>query len=90
VFKGSDRVMSPSGESELISLLTEIRSDIRQIKSDLQSLLRHLKQQQQKPTPPPSSSTDDKPTDIERAQSGSPEDVLRYLRLTRGEDDAGE
>jgi hypothetical protein len=28
--------------------------------------------------------------DIERAPSGSPEDVLRYLREMRGEDDAGE
>jgi hypothetical protein len=59
--------MSPSGESELISLLTEIRSDIRQMKSDLQSLLRLLKQQQQKPTSPPSPSGDDTPNDIERA-----------------------
>ena len=79
------RVMSPSGEDKLILLLIEIQSDIRQMKSDLQSLLRLLRQQQQKPTPPPSSSSDDTPNDIERAQSGSPEDVLRYLRETRGE-----
>jgi hypothetical protein len=82
------RVMSPSGEDKLILLLTEIHSDIRQMKSDLQSLLALLKQQQ-KPTPP-STSSDDTPNDIERAQSGSPEDVLRYLQETRGEDGAEE
>jgi hypothetical protein len=59
VFKGTDRVMSPSGESELISLLTEIYPDIQQTKSDLKSLLRLLKQQQQKPTSPPSFSSGD-------------------------------
>jgi hypothetical protein len=83
-------VMSPSAEEKLISLLTEMHSDIRQIKSDLQSLLPLLIQQQQKPTPPPPSISDDTLNDIERAPSGSPEDVLRYLRETRGEDDAGE
>jgi hypothetical protein len=31
--------MSPSTEDKLISLLTEIHSDIRQMKSDLQSLI---------------------------------------------------
>jgi hypothetical protein len=82
------RVMSPSGEDKLLSLLTEIHSDIRQIKSDLQSPL--LKQQQQRPSPGRSSGSDDTPNAIESAQSGSPEDVLRYLRDTRGEDDAGE
>jgi hypothetical protein len=81
------RVMSPSGEDKLILLLTEIHSDIRQMKSDLQSLLALLKQQQ-KPTPP-STSSDDTPNDIERAQSGSPEEVLHYLRETRGDDDTG-
>ena len=84
------RVMSPSGEDKLLSLLTEIHSDIRQIKSDLQSLLTLLKQQQQRPSPGRSSGSDDTPNAIESAQSGSPEDVLRYLRDTRGEDDAGE
>jgi hypothetical protein len=73
--------MSASGEDKLLSLLTEIHSDIRQIKSDLQSLLTLLKQQQQKPTTPASSSSsDDAANAIESAQSGSPEDVLRYLR----------
>jgi hypothetical protein len=81
--------MSPSTEDKLILLLTEIHSDIRQIKSDPQSLLPLLKQQQQN-SAPPSSISDDMANDIERAQSGSPEDVLRYLRETRGEDDAGQ
>ena len=78
-------VTSPSTEDKLILLLTEIRSDILQMKSDLQSLLRLLKQQQQRPTPPPSLSSDDIANGIESAQSGSPEEVLRYLRETRGE-----
>jgi hypothetical protein len=82
--------MSPSTEDKLILLLMEIRSDIWQMKSDLQSLMRLLKRQQQKSTPPSSSSGVDTPNDIERAQSGSPEDVLRFLRETRGEDDTGD
>jgi len=79
--------MNPSGEDKLISLLIEIHSDIRQIKYDLQSLLTLLKQQQQKPTPVSFSNSDDTANAVESAQSGSPEDVLRYLRKTRGEDD---
>jgi hypothetical protein len=82
--------MDPSGEDKLISLLTEIHSDIRQIKSDLQSLLTLLKQQQQRPTPASFSDSDDTRDIIESAQSGSPEDVLRYLRETRGEGDTEE
>jgi hypothetical protein len=81
--------MSQLGEDKLLSLLTEIHSDIRQIKSDLQSLLTLLKQQQQNPTPLPPSDNDDT-NSVESARSGSPEDVLRYLRETRGNDDAGE
>jgi hypothetical protein len=42
--------MSSSVENKLISLLTKSQSDIRQIKSDLRSLLTLLKEQQ-KPTP---------------------------------------
>jgi hypothetical protein len=79
--------MSLSGEDKLISLLAEIHSDIRQIKSDLQSLISLLKEQQEKATPASFSSSDDTANAIESAQSGSPEDVLRYLRETRGEDD---
>jgi hypothetical protein len=79
--------MTPSSENELLSVLTEIRSDLQQIKSDLQSLLALLKQQQQKLTPASFSNSGDTATAIESAQSGSPENVLRYLRETRGEDD---
>jgi hypothetical protein len=82
--------MSPSDENKLIGLLTEIRSDVRQIKSDLQSIITLLKQQQQKPTPASFSESADTASAIESVQSGSPEDVLRYLRETRGEDDNGE
>ena len=82
--------MSPSGETKLISLLREVHSDIRQIKFDLQSLLTLLKQQQQRPTPASFSDSDETANAIGSAQSGSPEDVLRYLRETRGEDDTGE
>jgi hypothetical protein len=83
--------MSPSGEDKLIPLLTEIQSDIRQIKADLQSLLRLLKHQQQRPSPGSSSRSDDTANATESAQqSGSPEDVLRYLREKRGEDDTEE
>lgn len=78
--------MSTPSEDKLLSLVTEIQSDIRQIKSDLQSLLTLMKRQQ-KPTPT-SSTNNDEP--VENSQSGSPEDVLRYLRKTRGEDDTGE
>jgi len=81
--------MSQLGEDKLLSLLTEIHSDLRQIKSDLQSLLTLLKQQQRAPTPLPASDSDDT-NSVESVQSGSPEDVLRYLRETRGKDDMGE
>jgi hypothetical protein len=81
--------MSPSDENKLISLLTEIHSDLPQIKSDLQSLLTLLKQQQQKPTPSWFPNSDETANAIESAPSGSPEDVLRYLRATRGEEDSG-
>jgi hypothetical protein len=79
--------MSPSVENKLVSLLTEIHSDLQQIKSDLQSLITLLKQQQQTQIPVSLSNSDDAASAIEGAPSGSPEDVLRYLRETRGEDD---
>jgi hypothetical protein len=43
-------VMSPLSEHKLVSLLAEIQSDIRQIKSDLQALVMLLKQQEKTPT----------------------------------------
>jgi hypothetical protein len=89
-------VMSPLSEDKLLSLLAEIQSDIRQIKSDLQAL---LTQQQQKPPPvmasdgdymPELSDGDYMPEGAESGRSASPEEVLRYLRETRGEDDTGD
>ena len=81
--------MSPPSEDKLLSFLAEIQSDIRQIKSDLQTLLTLLKQQQ---NGAPVSSSDDDPIaePAESGRSASPEDVLRYLRETRGEDDTAE
>jgi len=81
--------MSPSGEHDLFSILAEIRSDLRQIKSDIQSLLTLLAQQQ-RATSVSSTAGDDATKPVEGAQSGSPEDVLRYLRKMRGEDDIAE
>jgi hypothetical protein len=80
--------MSPLSEDKLLSLLTEIQSDIRQIKSDLQALL--TQQQQQKPPPVMASDGDYMPEPAESGRSVSPEEVLRYLRETRGEDDTGD
>jgi hypothetical protein len=53
--------MNEPSENKLLSLLVEIQSDIRQIKSDLQSLLTFLKEQQ-KPTPVPPPDGDHAPT----------------------------
>jgi hypothetical protein len=77
--------MSPLSEDKLLSLLAEIQSDIRQIKSDLQAL---LTQQQQQPVM--ASDGDYMPEPAESGRSVSPEEVLRYLRETRGEDDTGD
>jgi hypothetical protein len=82
-------VMSPLSEDKLLCFLAEIQSDIRQIKSDLQALLTLLKQQQEG-TPAWSSDDDDMAEPAESGRSVSPEDVLRYLRETRGDDDTGE
>ena len=74
-------------EDKLLSLLAEILSDIRQIKSDLQTLVA-----QQQPAPPPVAASDGDYTQEppESGQAASPEEVLRYLRETRGEDDVGD
>jgi hypothetical protein len=80
--------MSPLSEDKLVSFLAEIQSDIRQIKSDLQELLTLLKQQEKATAP--SSDGDDMTEVAESRRSASPEDVLRYLRETRGEDDMAE
>jgi hypothetical protein len=81
-------VMSPLSEGKLLAFLAEIQSDIRQIKSDLQALLTLL-QQQQKSTPV-TPSDDDHMVEPEIGRSASPEEILRYLRETRGEDDTGD
>jgi hypothetical protein len=78
--------MSPLSEDKLLSLLAEIQSDIRQIKADVQTLLKR----QQKSTPAWSSDNDHIGEPTKRWRSSSPEDVLRYLRETRGEDETEE
>jgi hypothetical protein len=83
-------VMNPLSEDKLVSLLAEIQSDIRQIKSDLQALLVLLKHQESATSPSSFSDDDQMAEPAEGGQSASPEDVLRYLRETRGEDDMGE
>jgi hypothetical protein len=81
--------MSSFSEDRLLSFLAEIQTDIRQIKSDLQALLTLLREQQ-KALPAPSFDGDPMTEPTESGRSASPEDVLRYLRETRGEDDTGE
>ncbi len=78
--------MSALSEEKLIEMLTEIQSDIRQIKFDLQLLMK----QQSKPIPPRFPDRDEIIEDSEvAARSTSVEDVLRYLREKRGDDDLG-
>jgi len=73
-------------EEKVIEMLTEIQSDIRQIKFDLQLLLK----QQSKPMPPHFPDRDDMIEESEvAAGSTSVEDVLRYLREKQGDDDLG-
>lgn len=79
--------MSPFREDKLFALLAEILADIRQIKSDLQAL---LTQQQQNQLPMPPSDGDYTREPAESGRSASPEEVVRYLRETRGEDDTAD
>ena len=81
--------MSPLSEGKLLSVLAEIQSDIRQIRSDLQALLTLL-QQQPAPIPPTPSDDGHIAEPAESGRSASAEEVLRYLRETRGEDDMAE
>ena len=81
--------MSPLSEDKLLSVLAEIQSDIRQIKSDLLALLTLL-QQQPKPIPATPSDDGHMAEPAESGRSASAEEVLRYLRETRGEDDMAE
>jgi hypothetical protein len=80
--------MSSFTEDKMLSVLAEIQSDIRQIKSDLRVLLTLL-QHQQMPTPA-RPAEDDPIVEPNESGSASPEEVLRYLRETRGEDYTGE
>ena len=79
--------MTSFKEDKLLSLLAEILSDIRQIKSDLQAL---LAQQQRNPPPLATSDGDYTREPPESGRAASPEEVLHYLRQTRGEDDVGD
>jgi hypothetical protein len=81
--------MSSLSEDELHSFLADIQSDIRQIRSDLQELLMFVRQQE-KATPGSHSESDYMVEPSESGRSASAEDVLRYLRETRGEEDMGE
>ena len=83
-------LMSALNEDKLVSFLAEIQSDIRQIKSDLQALIMLLKQQENATIPASFADGDDMAEPAASGQSASPEDVLRYLRETRGEDGMGE
>ena len=78
--------MSSLKEDKLLTLLAEILSDLRQIKSDLHALLT----QQWKPPPVAPSDGDYPQEPPDGGRSASPEEVLRYLRETRGEDDMEE
>ena len=60
----ADAMMSTPSEDKLLSLVTEVQSDIRQIKSDLQSLLTLMKRQQ-KPTPTSSTNNDTTPEPVD-------------------------
>ena len=85
--------MSALSEEKLIEMLTEIQSDIRQIKFDLQLIMK----QQSKPMPTRFPDRDDitEPSEVATG-STSVEDVLgmfgrsdRCLREKRGDDDMG-
>lgn len=75
--------MPTAFEEKLLSLLAKIVSDLEQIKSDLRVL---LAEQQQRPPPAASPDGDYASEPPEFGRSGSSEEVLRYLRETRGED----
>jgi hypothetical protein len=66
-------------------MLAEIQSDIRQIRHDLQLL---LDERQKSTMPAPSGDRDDEADSLRDADSTS-EDVLRYFRVQRGDEDLG-
>jgi hypothetical protein len=77
--------VNASYEEKLIEMLTEIQSGIQQIKFDLQSLIK----QRPKAVPQDFSVGDEVAEFGEAGGSASVEDVLRYLREKRGDDDLG-
>ena len=77
--------MGTLSEKKLIEILMEIQSDIRQIKYDVQLLLKQQPQTAHAHSP----NSDDAAEFLETSGSTSTEDVLRYLREKRGDDDLG-
>jgi hypothetical protein len=79
--------MTASGDQEklIFSILAEIQSDIRQIRHDLQLLL----DERQKSTMAASSGDRDDEADSLRDAKSTSEDVLRYFRVQRGDEDLG-
>ena len=75
--------MGTLSERKLIEILMEIQSDIRQIKYDVQLLLKQQPQTAHAHSP----NSDDTAEFLETSGSTSTEDVLRYLREKRGDDD---
>jgi hypothetical protein len=82
--------MNSLTEGKLVSSLAEIQSDIQQIKSDMRALIMLLKQQEEPTSSASFSDGDHRAEPAEGGHAASPEDILRYLRETRGEDDMGE
>ncbi len=77
--------MTPLYEEKILEILTEIQSDIRRIKFDLQFLLKRRSQ-----AAPVNVADGGEVSEFgEGDRSTSVEDVLRYLREKRGDDDVG-
>jgi len=74
--------MSPPSEDKLLSFLAEIQSDIRQIKSDLQTLLMLLKQHQ---NAAPVSSSDNDPIAEPAEAGGQPRLKMSFAICERRE-----
>jgi hypothetical protein len=79
--------MSACDDNKLIEMLADIQSDVRQIKSDLQLILKQTVRSSTEP-----SSVGDQATLADLplpSDANSAEDVLRFFRETRGQDDFG-
>ncbi len=77
--------MNTPYEEKLMEMLKEIQIDIRQIKADVQSVIK----QQPKAAPVYLADSDGVSESGEASISTSVEDVLRYFREKRGDDDLG-